>query len=270
MSAGTGSANTVLDNLLDSILLATDFSSGQMLFAFICCFVAGVVRGFSGFALSALIMSSLVVILPPIQLLPICFAMETLAGLMMLRSGFKNANVGTVAWLLLGSMIGVPIGAYATVHLPVDVSKMIVLTLIITLAAGQLFTSVPKLSTSRTSIIATGLAAGVATGLAHVGGMIIALYVLAQNLTPSASRATLVLFLFGGTLTTGISLFAFDIFSAQSLWRSLALAPAIAVGVLMGGLLFNPALQLHYRKFCLALVIGIALASLAGSLFAHT
>ena len=259
----------MIDNLPDSILLATEFSSSQLIFALVCCFVAGVVRGFSGFALSALIMSSLVVILPPIQLLPICFVMEALAGLMMLRSGFKSANFGTVAWLVLGSMIGVPIGAYATVHLPVDVSKMIVLTLIILLAVGQLFISVPKLGTSRGSTIATGLAAGVATGLAHVGGMIIALYVLAQNLTPSASRATLVLFLFGGSLTTGISLFAFDIFTTQSLWRSLMLAPAVGVGVMLGTLLFNPMLQPHYRKFCLTLLIGIALVSLTGSLLFH-
>ncbi len=192
--------------------------------------------------------------------------METLAGLMMLRSGFKSANFGTVAWLVLGSMIGVPIGAYATVHLPVDVSKMIVLALIILLAVGQLFISVPKLGASRAITIATGLAAGVATGLAHVGGMIIALYVLAQNLTPTASRATLVLFLLGGTLTTGISLFAFDFFNAQALWRSLLLAPAVAIGVIMGSLLFNPTLQRHYRRFCLTLLIGIALTSLVGSL----
>ncbi len=240
-----------------------------MLFALTCCFVAGAVRGFAGFALSALIMSSLVVILPPIQLLPICFTMETLAGLMMLRAGFRDANFSTVAWLVVGSMVGVPIGAYATVHLPVELSKTIVLAIIIVLAVGQLFISTPRFGSSRNSIIATGITAGVVTGLAHVGGMIIALFVLAQKLTPSASRATVVLFLFGGTLTTGISLFAFDIFTAQSLWRSLVLAPAVILGVMLGSLLFNPALQPHYRKFCLTLLIGIALASLAGSLFAH-
>lgn len=257
-------------NLPDSILFFTQFNSAQLIFAFAACFIAGVVRGFSGFALSALIVSSLVVILPPIQLLPICYVMELLAGLMMSRAGFQSAHFGTVGWLVLGSIVGVPIGAYATIHMPVDVSRMIVLATIILLAVAQLVIRAPKLSPSVTITITTGVAAGVFTGLAHVGGMLIALYVLAQNLPPAATRATLVLFLLAGSLTTGISLFAFDLFSSQSLWRALVLAPAVALGVVIGSLLFNPALQRHYRKFCLFLVIGISLASLAGSLLLST
>ena len=35
------------------------------------CFVAGIVRGFSGFALSAMVMASGALILPPVQLIPV-------------------------------------------------------------------------------------------------------------------------------------------------------------------------------------------------------
>jgi len=221
------------------------------------------VRGFAGFALSALIMASLVVILPPIQLLPICYVMELLASGLMFRAGIKHADMSKVIWLVLGSVVGVPIGAYATTQLPVDASRLLALSIIITLAVAQLFITTPKVNTSKQITLAAGFTAGIATGLAHVGGMIIALYMLAQNLSPTVTRATLVLFLLLGSLTTGINLVLFDLFSFQSLSRALVLAPSVAIGVLIGSYLFRPTLQRHYRKFCLILLIGIALASLA-------
>ena len=36
-------------------------------------FVAGMVRGFAGFGLSAVLMASIVVIIPPVELIPVCF-----------------------------------------------------------------------------------------------------------------------------------------------------------------------------------------------------
>jgi len=228
-----------------------------------CCFIAGLVRGFSGFALSALIMASLVVILPPIQLLPICFTMELLASTIMLRAGFRHADLRTVGLLILGSITGVPLGAYATTQLHVDTSRLIALGIIITFAVAQLFVTTPKIKTTNMVTLTSGFIAGVITGLASVGGMMIALYMLAQNLPPAVTRATLVLFLLAGSLTTGINYYVLDFFSPISLARSLVLAPVVAVGVVLGALLFNPSLQRYYRKFCLVLLIGIALTSLA-------
>jgi len=72
--------------------------------------VAGIVRGFSGFALSALVMASAVVILPPVELIPICLILELAASLLMARGGWQEADRGTVLGLVIGSTIGVPIG----------------------------------------------------------------------------------------------------------------------------------------------------------------
>jgi len=194
--------------------------------------------------------------------------MELLASALMFRAGIKHADKSKVILLVLGSIVGVPMGAYATTQLPADTSRLLALGIIITLAVAQLFITKPKVNTSKQVTLAAGFTAGIATGLAHVGGMIIALYMLAQNLSPTVTRATLVLFLLLGSVTTGINLVLFDLFSHQSLARALVLAPAVAIGVLLGSYLFRPSLQRYYRKFCLILLIGIALASLARMLFA--
>ncbi len=252
--------------MLDTLLTYTQLSLNQIIFAFVCCFFAGVVRGFAGFALSALVMSSLVVILPPVELLPICYVMELVAGLLMSRANIKLANMSILGWLIAGSIIGVPVGTYATVNLPVDTSRAIVLSVIIALAFAQLLVKSPKMKPMASFSFSIGITAGIITGLAHIGGMVIALFMLSQNLNPTATRATLVLFLMAGSLTTGFSLFFFNIFDSQSLWRALLLTPAVIAGVVIGSFLFNPTLQRYYRTFCLVLLIGIASASFVGML----
>ena len=64
------------------ILTQTEFT----LLAVIC-FCAGLVRGFTGFALSAIVMASAALILSPLALIPICWWLELVASAMMLRGG---------------------------------------------------------------------------------------------------------------------------------------------------------------------------------------
>ncbi|NKB27633.1 MAG: hypothetical protein GKR99_08800 [Rhodobacteraceae bacterium] len=102
------------------------------------CFAAGLVRGFSGFALSALVMASAVTILAPIELIPICWVLDMVASLMLLRRGTAEADRRMVLTLFVGSAVGIPVGLWLTTSLPVETSKFIALTLILTLAGLQL------------------------------------------------------------------------------------------------------------------------------------
>ena len=221
------------------------------------------VRGFAGFALSALIVAGLAVIVPPVSLIPVCFVLETTASLFMVRGSLRGADRRVVAGLAIGSAIGVPIGLQATLRLPPDASRLVALLLIAALASLQLAGRRPPLLGTRAGVGVAGVAAGIATGLASVGGMIVALYVLARDDPPASMRASLVLFLFVGTFTSGAWLLASGMLDRLALVRGLALSPLVVAGVAIGASLFRPALQGFYRRFCLTLLIGLALAGLA-------
>ncbi|MGH1576616.1 sulfite exporter TauE/SafE family protein [Planktotalea sp.] len=222
------------------------------------CFAAGVVRGFSGFALSALVMASAALILPPIQLIPICWWLELSASVLMARGGWQEADRRIVWGLVITSALGTPIGLWLTTSIDVESSKLIALCVIITLAALQLAKiRIPALA-SRSGLYGAGLLAGIVTGLASVGGMVIALYVLSSDTPARKMRAALVLFLFLSSVTSLIWLFWFEMMNQQAITRGVVFAvPAIA-GVYAGMKLFTPRFEPYYRPFCLTLLCGLS------------
>ncbi|WP_150526345.1 sulfite exporter TauE/SafE family protein [Roseibium sediminis] len=249
--------------MLTSIAAFAELPVFDLVLCMAAVFVAGLVRGFAGFGLSAILMASIVLILPPIQLIPICYVLESAASLAMFRGGIRDADMRIVWLLVVGSAIGVPLGLWATTTVPVDVSRKVALVLILVLTILQFFKIAPK-NLGRTSGPAvTGVVAGIATGLASVGGMVVALYVLASDVPARVMRASLVMYLFTGMFTSAIFLYLYDVMTMEALKRGAVLAPAVLAGVFLGSFLFRPSLAPYYKAVCLALLGTLSLSGLA-------
>jgi uncharacterized membrane protein YfcA len=222
------------------------------------CFIAGLIRGFSGFALSAMVMASGALIITPVQLIPICWWLEMTASLFMLRDGWQDANRKVAIGLAIGSTLGVPFGLALTIAIAADLSKLLALGVIIALATFQLSQIKIPFLVTKWGLYGSGWLAGIVTGLAGVGGMVVALYVLAQQAPPRQMRASLVLFLFLGSVTTMISLWSFGVMDETAVMRGLVMSFPAGLGVVMGKLLFVPKWEHLYKPFCLTLLIALA------------
>ncbi len=222
------------------------------------CFAAGVVRGFAGFALSALVMASAATIISPVSLIPVLWFLEIAASLQMAQGGWRDANRMIAILLVLGNVIGWPIGLSLTTTLPVETSTLIALLIILALAALQLLRlRIPGLAT-RPGTLISGIVAGIASGVAHVGGMVVALYVLSQNQPAKMMRGTLVIYLFLGSFGSFLYLIYFDVMTAQAAWRGVFFAPISMLGVFVGTKFFSPKWEPYYRPFCLGLLMFLA------------
>lgn len=248
--------------MIDTVLQLTGLSLQEFLIASMAVLTAGLIRGFAGFGLSAILMASIVTIIPPVSLIPICFILEGVAGVAMLNGGIKNADMKLVWGLSIGSAIGTPVGLYATTSIDVELSKLIALFVILGLTMAQLFKYRPKFLATKPGLYGSGLAAGVVTGLASVGGMVVALYILVSEPQARRIRASLVMFLFIGMFTSLIYLFAYDMMTMQALWRSAILSPVVLLGIFLGSLLFRPAYEHLYKRVCLFLLIGLCVLGL--------
>ncbi|MFK8077923.1 MAG: TSUP family transporter [Granulosicoccus sp.] len=244
--------------MLESLQNLLQLTQTEIVITFAVVFIAGIVRGFSGFALSALVMAGLALIIPPSGLFAICLILEACAGLLMIKGGFQNADM-RIAWgLALGGMLGTPIGLYVTASVPADISRMLALLLIMALAILQLFRKSPAFLASTPGLYISGVATGFATGIASVGGMVVALYVLAQNAPAARMRATLVMYLFLNLFAWSGWLLLGGFMDQLAITRALALAPVALVGIFLGTLLFRPSLETFYKRFCLVLLMGLA------------
>lgn len=243
---------------MQSITSLVELTPAQFLICTGVVFLAGVVRGFSGFALSALVMASLALIIPPIELIPVCWAMELSASLLMVRGGIRDADRGIVTGLVVGTICGAPIGYYLTTTLPIETSKAVALTLVLILASLQLLRVRAAFLATRPGLYLSGFSAGIATGLASIGGMVVALYVLAREHAARSMRGSLVLYLFLSAFFGFIYLMLFGMLDGKAALRGLFFALPCMVGVLSGQFLFRPSLERYYKPFCLALLMFLA------------
>ncbi len=234
------------------------FDAPTAAFAIGAVFLAGIVRGFSGFALSAMTVALLIAFIPPLELVALCWFLEVSASILMVRGGWKEADWSVVKGLVIGSALGVVIGLGLNRILPVEISTIAVLTLLIVLAALQLAKVRALFLATRPGLYGSGIAAGVATGLASIGGMVVALYVLARDAPARQMRASLVMYLFASEIASLVALVAYGLMTHETIVRGVGLAVPTMAGVVCGQMLFKPALERFYKPFCLVLLIGLA------------
>jgi len=219
---------------MDGLIDITGLSSTEFFILAGLTFIAGIVRGFSGFALSAMVMATAVVILPPIELIPLLWWLEMSASILMMKNGWAEADRPMTYSLAIGSFIGWPIGLSLTVSLPADTSKALALTVIVILAATQLAKVRLNFLATKPGLYGTGILAGFISGVAHVGGMVIAFYVLAADKPAAVMRASLVLFLFIGSASSMLILLAFGVMDFSGASRGLIFAIPTMIGVALG------------------------------------
>ena len=226
------------------------------------CFFAGLIRGFSGFGLSAFVMSLALTIIPPIELIPVCWWMEFVASVFMIRNGWKDSDKKISIILWLGAVFGLPIGIALTTILDFQTSKIVALFLILILALILLRNFKIQFLSTSVGTISSGVFAGVATGLASIGGMIVAIYVLASQNSARRVRASIVLYILLNSVTTFIFLILFDVMDHKAFVRGVLLAVPSSIGVVLGSILFMQKLEKYYRPFSLGLLISFSLVGL--------
>ena len=129
--------------------------------------VAGFVRGYSGFGFSALTIASSALVTNPLHFVAVVVLWETVMTLQALSGIWKDVDWRRVGLLLVGAMVGMPLGIWALTSISEDAARGVisayVLTMSLILLAGwKLRGTVGPLA---------NLGAGLVSGLANAPGM---------------------------------------------------------------------------------------------------
>ena len=231
-------------------------------YALLVIFIAAVVRGYSGFGFSALIVTSLTLVLPPAAVVPIALLLEIAASLGVLRQVWSDIAWRNIAWLLAGAALGMPAGFALLAALSADTMRVVISALVLLacllLWRGARFGSRPAAPT----VLGTGLVSGVANGTAAVGGLPVVLFFLSTAAGMATSRATIIVYLMAGDIYgTGVAWIS-GLVTQEVLLRTALFCLPLFLGVWLGNRHFLATSPESFRRFTLILLVFLATAGL--------
>ena len=154
-----------------------------LLFAYVftAVFLAGIVRGATGFGFSMIMIVLLTLFFPPAQVAPVILFWEVLASIGHLPFVYKQVHWKSLRWLALGVALGTPFGVYCLVSIPVDAMRLIINAVVLILTSMLYCGLRPKNAPTPPQTTGVGLLAGVINGASANGGPPIILFFLAAQ-----------------------------------------------------------------------------------------
>ncbi len=244
-------------------LIFAGLGAPTLAYALTVVFIAALVRGYSGFGASALIVTSLTLVLPPAEVVPIPLLIEIAASLGLLAQVWKDVPWRTMAWLLAGAALGMPAGFALLAALPADVMR-VAISILVLLACALIWRGAQASSRpGRPAILGTGVVSGLANGIAAVGGLPVVLFFLYSSAAIATSRATLIVYLLIADIYgTGVA-WMNDLVTEEVLLRTALFCIPLFLGVWLGNRHFLATSPESFRRFTLILLVILATAGLA-------
>ena len=222
-------------------------------------FIASIIRGFNGFGFSATCISGFSFILPAIEIVPIILILEVMISVFMIPYVWNKIDWNFVIKILIGIVVGSPIGLYLLKYLSAETTHLSVCFIIIffsiLLMKGY---SNQKLDNNYAKIF-TGLVSGALNGLTTLGGMPVALFLLITSIQPAIIRGSLAALFFITDIYAFILGFFAGIVDETTIYRTLPLIIVLPLGVYIGDKFFVKSKEETYRKVVFYFLILISI-----------
>ena len=223
--------------------------------------IASIARGFSGFGSALIFMPLASTVVLPRTAAVMLMLVDLVAAAPLIPPAWRNAERKPVAWMALGALVGVPLGAYALLRFDPLLTRWIiclfVLALLLLLMSGWRYRG-PDHAAITAGI---GGLSGFLGGLAQSGGPPIVAYWLGRPIPTNVVRANIVLYFGATSILAFASYFIGGLLTRDVLILSLLIGPVYAVGLFIGASLFGVASDTLFRRICYTL---IALAGIVG------
>ncbi len=244
-----------------------DLQSWQLITSVVFVFLAAIVRGFTGFGFSALVVTMLSLIVAPKEIVPVIFILEIVASIHLLPGAIGHIDRKFLFPLILGVTISTPVGVTLLALLS-DQAMRLLLYPVVMVITILLLMGVKQKQPQPVLPYIGGLAAGFANGAAAIGGLPVVLMLLYIGVSATALRATLIAFF---AFTDGYGLLwagQQSLMTAQVLSLALIYVLPMVSGIAVGSSLFKRASNADFRWLALTLLLVVSGLGLIRSLMA--
>lgn len=228
--------------------------------------LAGLVRGYAGFGFAAVAVVGLNFFMSPQQSIPVVLGLDVLCSVGLWRQAVRQADITTFKELTLGSLIGIPIGLSLLLLVPEEHLKLLICIAILLFSLALLFDFRLRNAERMSVKLGFGVASGVGTAGASIGGPMIVCYMLSSKLTAITQRATMILFFIVSEALAVGALFASGFVDGYVLKLLLALLLPTLLAVRIGQWLFNRYPPKSLKHFALPLLVMVAVLGMSASI----
>jgi hypothetical protein len=225
-------------------------------------FVSGTARGFSGFGSALIFMPLASSIAAPRLVAAVLLVIDFIAATPLVPNAWRQADRKATAVMVVGALIGVPIGTYFLSRLDPVTTRWIISgfvgALLLLLLSGWRYRGKDYAAIS----VGIGGLAGFCSGLAQTGGPPIVGYWLGRPILPVIARANILLFFAASDFFSVVSYAAAGLITPDSIWFSLLVGPVYGIGVWFGARLFGRASEALFRAICYALIAAAVIIGL--------
>jgi uncharacterized membrane protein YfcA len=230
-------------------------------------FVAGIIRGYSGFGFAMVAVTSMSLVLPPVIAVPTVLILEVLASIRLVPQVWNDIDWYSLRWLLIGSLLATPFGVYLLANIP-EAPMRISISLLVLAAAFLLMRGWAwKQMPGRPLIFATGVGCGLLNGAAAIGGPPVILLYLSSPAGVTVSRASIIAYFLG---IDGLSLAMASLqglTTSQTLLTAAVCLPPLLLGIGAGSKMFIKVDKDSFRHHVLILLIILSLAGFIRAIF---
>ncbi len=243
-------------------VIPADISSNAAVAICVIAFISATARGFSGFGSALIFMPLASSMAAPRLVAALLLIIDFVGALPMLPDGWRQADRKATAVIVLGALVGVPIGTWLLTRLdPVTTRWIIsafVAALLLLLLSGWRYRGKDHVALS----ISIGALSGFCSGLAQTGGPPIVGYWLGRPVASQIARANIVLFFAASDFFSVVSYAASGLINRDAILFSLLVGPIYAAGIGCGTLLFGRASETVFRGICYVLIAAAVLFGL--------
>ena len=225
-------------------------------------FIASIIRGFNGFGFSAICISGFSYILPAIEIVPIILALEVAISIFMAPYIWNKIDWKFVFKILLGIIIGSPIGLYLLKYLNPQTTHLSVCLLVIFFSILLMKGFSNQKINNNYGKFFTGIISGTLNGLTTLGGMPVALFLLITSIQPAVIRGSLAALFFLTDIYAFILSFFSGIVDMTTIYRVIPLIIILPLGVFIGNKFFVKSKEETYRKVVFYFLIIISITGI--------
>ena len=240
------------------ILVYLNLTLLEFLLVILTVFIASIIRGFNGFGFSATCISGFSFVMPAIEIVPIILILEVLISIFMAPYIWKKIDWNFVFKILLGMVIGSPIGLYLLKYLSPQTTHLYICLIIIFFSILLMKGYSNEKINNNGSKIFIGIISGTLNGLTTLGGMPVALFLLVTSIQPTVIRGSLAALFFLTDVFAFVLSFFGGIVDLITIYRTLPLIILLPIGVYIGDKFFVKIKEELYRKVVFYFLIIIS------------